>query len=107
MLRLDLDTPLTPDETRGIIDSIARRVVARRLECPAVVFLEMHKPLSFIASQGIVCALPLVGPLVGAETMARFSRLLRDRGNIEALIARIEELAAERDHPPRALEERG
>lgn len=97
MLGHDLDTPLAPDEARGLIDAIAAKVVARRLESPAVVFLEMHKPLSFIASQGMLVAMPMIGPLIGAERMLGYSKLLADRANIDALIQRIEELAVQRD----------
>lgn len=106
MLGLDLDTPLTEDETRTMVDAIAEKIVSRRLEGPAVLMLEIHKPLSFIASQGLVCALPMIGPLVGAERIAGLSRLLRDRGNIDSLISRIEELSALRDIPtPEPVEE--
>jgi hypothetical protein len=107
MLGLNLDTPLTSDERSEMIESIAKTIVRRRLECPAVVLLEMHKPLSFIASQGLAVALPVIGPLVGPERIARFSRLLIERGNIDLLIGRIEELASERDQAAPAIEERG
>jgi len=97
MLGLDLDTPLDQSEARAMVDTIAGRIVARKLECPAVFFLEMHKPLSFIASQGILVSLPLIGPLIGAERMVAFGKLLQKRENIDTLISRIEELAAQRD----------
>ena len=97
MLRVDLETPLTPDQRQEIVDSVARKVVGRRLETPALLLLEMNKPLSFIASQALLCAMPLVGPIVGAERIAGLSKLLNDRENIDALMSRIEELAAERD----------
>jgi hypothetical protein len=94
---LDLDMDLTPEETQELIDSLARQIAGRRLEAPAILLLEIHKPLSFIASQGLACALPVLGPIVGPERVARVSRLLRERGNIDLLVARIEELAAQRD----------
>lgn len=100
MLGLDLDKPLTTDEAREAIDSIAGKIVARRLESPAIIFLEMHKPLSFITSQAMLVALPMVGPLIGAERMVAFSKLLADRANIDVLISRIEEMVTQRDLAP-------
>jgi len=96
-LEIDLSSPLEPDEVSAIADSIARRIVARRLETPAVFLLETHKPLSFVASQAVLVAMPFLAPVVGAQRMADLSRLLADRANVELLIDRIEEMAAERD----------
>lgn len=94
---VDLDTPLTRDQLNAAIDSIAAKIVARRLETPAVLFLEMHKPLSFVASQAVVVAIPMLGPLLGAQEMANFGKILRDRENIDKLIDRIESMALEKD----------
>ncbi len=94
---LDLDTPLTGTDLDEAVNAVAGKIVARRLESPAVLFLEMHRPLSFIASQGLLVALPLLGPLVGSQAIVGFSKLLRDRRNIDRLIERIEQLASERD----------
>lgn len=96
-LDMDLFEPLTPEEASAIVDSIARRIVERRLETPAVLFFEMHKPLSFLASQAAIVAMPFLGPLIGARRMADLSRLLSQRDYVEQLISRIEEMAAERD----------
>lgn len=97
MLGVDPQTPLTSDETRRLVDSIARQIVARRLEVPALLLIEMNRPLSFVASQALLCAMPMVGPIVGAERIAGLSKLLNDRENIDTLLSRIEALAAERD----------
>ena len=60
-------------------------------------FLEMHKPLSYLASQGLIVAMPMLGPLVGHQNVADFSKILSNSANVERLIQRIEELAEERD----------
>ncbi|MGQ9454536.1 MAG: hypothetical protein ACUVRS_07135 [Armatimonadota bacterium] len=80
-----------------MVDSIARHIVNRKLEVPSVLFLEMHKPLSFVASQATIVAMPFLAPIVGARRLTDLSRLLAEREHIEILINRIEELAAERD----------
>lgn len=85
------------DEERDrLIEKVAAGVVQRRMETPAVLFLEMHKPLTFFASQGLIMASPFVGPFVGIENLRVVSKLLERRENVERLIQRIEELAEER-----------
>ena len=90
------DVEITDEERDGIIEKWAQKVVGRGLEMPAVLFLEMHKPLSFIASQGLIVTMPFLGAFVGPEKVAKYSKLLEDRQNIERLVQRIEELSAEK-----------
>jgi len=97
MYDVDITSPLTGERRDEVIDSIARKVVGRRLETPAVLFLDMHKPLSFIASQAMLVGLPVLGMFFGAQPVADISKLLKDRENVEALISRIEEMSAEAD----------
>ena len=93
---IDIERELPEAELEGVIESMAKDVVRRRLETPAVLFLEMHKPLSFVASQALVVGTPLLGSLFGAERITRYSSLFKSRDNVEKLIRRIEELAAGR-----------
>lgn len=83
-----------------LIERIARRVVAMRLETPAVLWLEMNKPLAFIASQALVVGTPLLGLVLNPEDLIAFGNLLRDRRGVERLIDRIEELSLEKKVPP-------
>ncbi len=69
------------------------------METPVVMFLEMHKPLAFVASQAMVVALPMLGPFIGPQRMANLSKLLQDRKNIDVLIERIEDAVMRRDDP--------
>jgi hypothetical protein len=97
----DLGEPLSEAESQKVADDVAQAVVKRRLETPAILFLEMHKPINYLASQGLIVAMPFLAPILGAERMARFSRFLQDRANVERLIERIEELSEERDSKKR------
>lgn len=96
MLDTDLTTPLSDERRAEVIDAIARRIVGRRLETPAVLFLDMHKPLSFVASQAMLVGLPFLSIFFGAQPVADISKLFADPANVEALISRIEEMSAER-----------
>lgn len=95
MLDVDITTPLTDERRDEVIDSIAAKVAGRRLETPAVLFLDMHKPLSFIASQALLVGMPFLGLLFGAQSIADISKVLSERENVERIIKRIEEMSAE------------
>lgn len=94
MFDVDIHSQITDQRRDEVIDSIAEKVVGRRLEMPAVLFLDMHKPLSFIASQSMLVAMPLLGMMFGAQQVADFSKILAERENVDRLITRIEEMSA-------------
>ena len=94
-----LQIDLSPEERDGILDRIAEALVVRRLEVPAILALELHKPLAFVASQALIVITPLLAPALGLERMQKATRLLEDRGNLERLIERIEQRVEERDAP--------
>ncbi len=97
MLGVDLDTPLDAEQLRLLVDSVAKPIVDRRLEVPAVLFLETYRPLSFVASQSLLVAMPFLAPFVGAQRVADLSKILKDRANVEVLLRRIEDMANDRD----------
>jgi hypothetical protein len=78
------------------IEQLARQIGRWRLESPAILFLEVTKPLSFIASQGLLLCEPLLSFFYKEPRVAEFADLLADRANVECLIARLE-----RDMPVR------
>ncbi len=95
MFDVDICTPLTEEQKNEVIENLAKKVAGKRLETAAVLFLDMHKPLSFLASQSLLVAMPFLAPLFGAQGIADLSKLLADRDNVEALIRRIEEMSAD------------
>lgn len=86
---------LTSEEERRLIDNIAKIVVEKGLEAPAIMFLEVTKPLSFIASQLAILAL---GPLQWLFELEgpKYSGLFMKRENVGKIIDRIEELTKEK-----------
>ncbi len=87
---------LTPEERDKLVDELAQKIVDRRMETPAIMFLEMHKPVTFLASQSILVASPFLVPLFGAEGVQRYAKLFSSVDNVELLIERIEEFADRR-----------
>jgi hypothetical protein len=75
---------------KNLIDRIAQRVVEMGMSVPAVIFLEMTKPLSFVGSQVMVFFGPFVQAFFTIKDYYRFTEMVEDRINIEYLMQRIE-----------------
>jgi hypothetical protein len=86
---------LTSERRDELLGDLARKVVRRRLQTPAIFFLEMNKPLTSLASTAITFSQPTLGAFFGFQRMAEWAALLSDRENVERLIQRIEGLADE------------
>jgi hypothetical protein len=89
-----------------LIEKLAGKVVLHGMSTPAVLFLEMHKPFAFLASQTVILASGFLAPFVGIQNVQEYSKLIENRENIERLIARIETLA-EASKPNSASPQRG
>ena len=94
---LPIEAEVTPEERDRILDRVAQEVTRRRLEVPAGLALELHRPLTFLGSQALIVFTPLLGPAFGLENLQKVSKLLEDRANLDRLMDRIEDLAAARD----------
>jgi len=81
---------LTPEETERLLDKAAEQIRKRKMEGPAILALEMHKPLAGVAAHAMVAIAPFAVPFFGFEGVNDFSRLLKDRQNVERLIQRLE-----------------
>jgi len=97
---------LTPEQRDRIIDDFAWKVVRRKLETPAILFLEMHKPLTTIASTMVTFSQPTLGAFLGFRRMAEWAALLNERENVDQLIRRIEELTGQSASPAEPVKER-
>jgi acyl-CoA reductase-like NAD-dependent aldehyde dehydrogenase len=87
----DLTTEeLGPEETEALIEKAASAISKRKLEVPAILVLEMHKPLSFVASQATVAMSPFLIPMLGFERIQDAIHLLQRRENVERLICKLE-----------------
>ena len=89
-----------------LLERIAEWIAKRRLTAPAIIFLETHRPLSFVGSQAMIAATPVVsffepllqaltGPGFGKNAFQRFAELMEDRDNVEVLIIEIERKSQE------------
>jgi hypothetical protein len=81
------------EQSEQLIEQLARRISRWRLTLPSLVFLEVAKPFSFIASQGLLLCQPFLSFLVQEALVADYADLLADRANIDQLMAHLEEMA--------------
>lgn len=85
-----------------LLERLADRIVALRLEVPALVTLESAKPVSLVASQAMVFFQPFVAAVFPVASYERFARLMERRDHVERLARLIEERAEARGRTPGA-----
>lgn len=72
---------MTVREKEELIAGLASKLRERGLAEPALLLLESHRPLSFLASQFLIFSSPFLGPGI-----TRYASLLEDRSSLERLI---------------------
>lgn len=86
--------PLDPTRRDELIEDLAEKIARLGLTAPAILFLEAHKPLSFLGGQALLFSQPLLGFLLGDEAARDYALLLEDRENVERLLRSLEGRAA-------------
>ena len=81
-------------ELPEFLERIAKGVVDRGLETPAVIALESVIPLNFLGSQVMYAVWPLVKMVADGVDFQEVATALEDRETLRELVMRIEELAA-------------
>jgi len=76
---------MNTERHKGLIEEIAQRIEDWGLAVPAVFFLELIKPLSFISGQVLHLAQPLLG-----DCAREYALLLEDRSNIDLILAQLD-----------------
>ena len=79
-----------------LLDQATEWVVRKGLEAPVLLFLEMHRPLTTLASVGYTLSQPPLMLLFGFRRTEELRLLLSDRDNVEALMQRLERRSQER-----------
>src|SRR5579884_3894632 len=90
----DWDAELPAERRDALIEKMAQFVSRRGLHVPAIFFLEMHKPLTYLASQSLILGSGFLAPFFGPQNVQQVAKLLEKRDNVERLIRRIEDLQA-------------
>ena len=77
------------------IKRIAKRIHKSGLITPAVLFLEMTKPLALIGSHAMIFFGPIITAFINAEGYYRAAEIFEDPNNVEKLVTEIELLENE------------
>lgn len=88
----DNNSRFTDEELDEFIDKLADAVHRRGMSVPAVMALEMAKPLSFIGYSSLVVFAPMLELIFDPVKMEKMQAVAGDRDRIEKLIVAIENL---------------
>ncbi|MEZ8217675.1 hypothetical protein B0813_001212 [Candidatus Fervidibacteria bacterium JGI MDM2 SSWTFF-3-K9] len=91
------ETVLAERDAEQLLEKAAQVIVRRGMEVPAILFLEMHKPLANLIGHAVWVTMPVWALFFGVATTNEIGALLSDPERIERLIQRIEELSAKRE----------
>lgn len=86
-------------EDLALLDRIAAATVRRGLAAPALLFLETLAPLSFLGSQALHSAHPLLDLVARGRDAERLAAILERREAVAILRSRIEAAAAAAEAP--------
>ena len=78
-------------QSEQLIEHLTEQISRWRLTMPAILLLQVTRPLSFIASQGLLLCQPLLSFVYDAPRVADYAELLADRASMDRLVTRLEE----------------
>ncbi len=94
------DAEDTEDEVNAVIDKAAADIRRRGLAAPAIIAIEMHRPLANVGANAAVVFAPFLVPFLGLSTFGSYTRIFRKRENIEKLIDKLGEPEAKASIEP-------
>ncbi len=86
---------LSEDRRDEMIEGVSQRMQKWGMITPAMLFTDIFRPLSFIASQAIHFFAPIGDTLTGHPYMSEAGFLLQDRDNLDRFLDRMEEMSRE------------
>lgn len=83
---MDLDA----SRRQQLIDRVVQQIAGRGMTAPAILFLEMHKPLAFLGAQLLWIAQPFLSIGLNNADLSDLITVIEDRAGVEELIERLE-----------------
>jgi hypothetical protein len=77
------------------VERLADLIARWGLVAPAIAFLEVNKPVSFVGSQALLMLQPITDFFVARELTSDLAALLADRNQLEQLLTTLERVGAE------------
>ena len=86
--------PIEPTpEQAALVERLAHEVVRRGMTVPALAFLEMSQPLSYVTAQAIHFFTPMIGAVANTDAHRQLADLIEHRGSIEYICQAIERVS--------------
>jgi hypothetical protein len=83
--------PCEPNDRQvEMVDKVCQAVARRGMVVPALMAVEMGRPLNFVASQAMHFFRPIVSVILDGPSIDEFAMFLEQRGSIEYLCQRLE-----------------
>jgi hypothetical protein len=82
-----------------VVDRVCREIVRRGMATPALLFLEVFRPMNYLGSQVMHFFRPFVAVVLDGDGYRHFSEFLENRQSVDILRRRIEELEDRRLSP--------
>jgi hypothetical protein len=86
---------MDPQRRGQMIEGVSRRIAGMGMTAPAILFLEMYKPLAFLGAQLLYAFQPLLNVGLDDADLREFALLLENPGAVEQLIDRLASTKAE------------
>ena len=94
---LDDGKPCEPtDQQREVLEKLAAEVARRAMSGPALVFLEMSRPLNTIGAAAVTFFAPIASIIAHPASVKHFAEFLEKRGSVDVLVRMIEAAEAAR-----------
>ena len=78
----------------AIVDRLCSEIVRRGMATPALMALEMSRPLNMLSASAMHLLQPIIAVVTDTRSYEAFAQFLEHRGSIEFLCARIEHFQA-------------
>ena len=88
----ELSSKFSSEELDEFINSLAKLIVSKQMSAPAIMTLEMAKPLSLVGQSTLMLFGPLLDLIFDSVKMEKFQAVIGDRNRIEQLMNTIEDL---------------
>ena len=88
---VEVSSKFSSEELDEFINTLAKLVVDKHMSAPAVMTLEMIKPLSLLGQSALMIFGPLIDMIFDPVKMEKFQAVIGDRKRIEQLMTAIED----------------
>jgi len=89
------------EQQKNALDKLCRGIIRRGLTTPAIIGVEMGRPLNFVGSQTMHFFTPLIAAFVPTDNWSAVAEFLEHRGSIDWIRNRMEQLENEMDEKPK------